>query len=297
MPRTGHKALKNDTGARLVRPAPAVYKAPVRRPPCGRPAARFRTGAGIMAGRRETGGTHWPTDPDGRAIAALAAATIVAAALFALIPSIDVRGATLFHGDDGFVLSGTWIDKLYDGVLRGATVWAALATIPLWLAGELRGRAVLGFGRRAFAFVLTALVLACIVVPDVLFKPVFGRARPFETLPFGGDLPFVGPFRISGACRDNCSFYSGDVAFAAALIAFVLLLPAARRLPWLALWAAWGLFVAIMRMGVGKHFPSDALFAALISLLVVLSVRILVARWRWTWLDGPGRRSTTPASR
>ena len=249
-----------------------------------------------MARRRETGGTPRPTDPDGRAIVALAVSTVAAAAIFALFPSIDVLGATLFHDVDGFVLSGTWIDRLYDGVLRGATVWAALAAIPLWLAGELRGRALLGFGRRAFAFVLTALVLACIVVPDVLFKPVFGRARPFETLPFGGDLPFVGPFRISGACSDNCSFYSGDVAFAAALIAFVLLLPAARRLPCLALWAAWCLFVAIMRMGVGKHFPSDTLFAALISLIVVLLVRALVARWRWAWLDGPGPRRA-PLSR
>ncbi|MBM3561067.1 MAG: hypothetical protein FJX53_14570, partial [Alphaproteobacteria bacterium] len=116
----------------------------------------------------------------------MAAVTAVAALLFILFPSIDVRIAALFHDTDGFILSGTWIDKLYDGVLRGATVWAALAAIPLWLAGEIRGRAVLGFGRRAFAFILAALVLACIVVPDVLFKPVFGRARPFETLPFGG---------------------------------------------------------------------------------------------------------------
>lgn len=250
-----------------------------------------------MARGRDTGGMRWPADPDGRAIAALAVATAVAAALFALFPSLDVRGAALFHDVDGFVLSSTWVDKLYDGILRGATVWAALAAIPLWLAGELRGRAVLGFGRRAFAFVLTALVLACIVVPDVLFKPVFGRARPFETLPFGGDLPFVGPFRVSGACSENCSFYSGDVAFAAALIAFVLLLPAAKRLPWIMLWAVWGLFVAIMRMGVGKHFPSDAVFAALISLLVVLAVRALVARWRWAWLDGPGLRRRAASTR
>ncbi|MGE0254386.1 MAG: phosphatase PAP2 family protein [Alphaproteobacteria bacterium] len=235
---------------------------------------------------------RWLADLDGRAIAALAAATAAAAAVFAAFPAIDVIGATLFHDVAGFALSGTWIDKLYDGVLRGATVWAALAAVPLWLAGELRGRAVLGFGRRAFAFVLTALVLACIIVPDVLFKPVFGRARPFETLPFGGDLPVTGPFRVAGACTDNCSFYSGDVAFAVSLIVFVLLLPAGRRLPWLVLWAIWSLFVAIMRMGVGKHFPSDVLFAALISLLVVLIVRHAVARCRWGWLDGPGRRTT-----
>ncbi|MBM3559447.1 MAG: phosphatase PAP2 family protein, partial [Alphaproteobacteria bacterium] len=103
----------------------------------------------------------------------------------------------------------------------------------------------------------------------------------------GGAEPVTGPFRIAGACTENCSFYSGDMAFAAALVAFALLIPAGRRWPWLALWALWGLFVAVMRMGVGKHFPSDVLFATLISLLVVLAIRYAVDRWRWAWLDGP----------
>jgi membrane-associated phospholipid phosphatase len=84
-------------------------------------------------------------------------------------------------------------------------------------------------------------------------------------------MAFHPPWLPGGACAHNCSFPSGDAAYAAILLAFALAAPAG---PWRTTAIAGALaftgFVAAMRVLTGDHFPSDAAFGALVTIILVL---------------------------
>ena len=118
-------------------------------------------------------------------------------------------------------------------------------------------------------FVFAAIALSGLTVD--LIKVVVGRTRPYLWRD-GGLYHFAPP----GWSSLYQSFPSGHAAnlFAAALAASMLL-PAWRR-PLLALAG----LLALTRLAVGAHYPSDLLGGAAVAILVTLALR------RWCWARG-----------
>jgi undecaprenyl-diphosphatase len=115
-----------------------------------------------------------------------------------------------------------------------------------------------------------------IAVPGVfvnIVKHIFGRARPMV----GGSLdPYLfDPFSWPAA---YASLPSGHAATAfSALVAFGILWPRARTALWI-----YAVLIAVSRMVVTAHYPSDVLAGALVGVVGALLVR------RWFALRGLG---------
>ena len=203
--------------------------------------------------------------------------TAVAAVASVLWPGVDLALMRLLHSEaGGFALHSTAIGDTYDAVRTPVFRGIALAVIGLTLAAAL-GRPAPGFGWRRLGVIWATLVGVVGLLANVIFKNSFGRPRPEDVQAFGGELTFHPPWLPGGACPHNCSFPSGDVAYAAIVFAFALAVPPGRgRGAALVAATAFVAVVAAMRMLTGDHFPSDVVFGALLTVIAVL---VLDARW------------------
>lgn len=114
--------------------------------------------------------------------------------------------------------------------------------------------------------VRVSFLFVAIAVPGVftlMVKRLIGRARPYVT---GGDAYVFNPF-VSGS--QYASFPSGHstTAFAAA-IAIGAVWPSARVPAWL-----YALTIALSRVIVTAHFPSDVIASAVVGVVGALIVR------------------------
>jgi lipid A 4'-phosphatase len=156
----------------------------------------------------------------------------------------------------GFTILLQWAARCLGGLLLMAIV-----------AGLWRRHPVLGLGTRAWLFLLLGLIL----LPGMLtaaVKQVCGRARPFDTMAFGGEARFTPAFVVSNQCDENCSFFSGDAAFGFYLHAFAYV-AATRRKRRRRFWAGlgFGSLAGFNRIIMGAHFVSDVFFAGVFMLL------------------------------
>lgn len=214
-------------------------------------------------------------------------AVIFSQGIFAAFPGIDLAVSRLFaDGAAGF----PWADgppaainhvlrRLAEMVAFGLVAWCLYG----WLSGQL-GRDDL----RAWVFAAASVVVASGGIVNLLLKSHVGRARPSFVSDFGGDALFTPAWQVTDQCARNCSFSSGEVSLSASLaIAAVVLLwprlqaPGARVLAVLAATGYVGV-VALLRIGLGRHFLSDAVFSVLVSAAVALvlypALRVAQAR-------------------
>ena len=214
-----------------------------------------------------------PRPPGRAAVAAVALATAAASLVFVAAPGLDLAGARLFYeGGGAFALEGGAADRFFRGAVRPAIRALSLVLLALaCLALASRGRLV-GWPPRAVAYVGLVYALGPGLLVNGLLKTFIGRARPRDIAEFGGERSFSAAWAPADQCASNCAFVSGDVAFAAGLFALALLARGARRRWALAGALAATLAVAAHRLGVGAHFPSDALLAALLTALVALAL-------------------------
>lgn len=108
-----------------------------------------------------------------------------------------------------------------------------------------------------------------------LLKEVVGRARPEDTIPFGGSAPYTVPWQLADACARNCSFPSGEAGSAAAMLSCVMLAPPSIRKPLFWSLAPVAIVFSMLRVAFGKHFASDVVVSWLLVALVA------VVSWRW----------------
>jgi lipid A 4'-phosphatase len=206
---------------------------------------------------------------------------IVAGAVFLAMPEIDLAAARLFHAPEtGFVGRHlVWVEAM-----RQAFVALYFGTIALCLAGLVliwRGRPHwLGLGRAGWVFLAACLAAGPGLVANLVFKDQWGRARPSQIADFGGRKQFTPPLVVTGQCRRNCSFISGEASST-----YVTFYAAAALFPqWsVALVIAGtvaGLATGLIRMAQGAHFLSDVLFAGVFMALTVLALRQLLLRSR-----------------
>jgi undecaprenyl-diphosphatase len=210
----------------------------------------------------------WPLTREQIAIAAALAVTIFLLTMF-LIDAAAIKGVGHLP---------RWIVWFFDQITDfGKSGWF------LWPLGVLfLALAALPTLPRVPQLVLAAImvrvgfVVAAIGVPGIfvnVVKHIFGRARPGV----GGSLdpylfsPFSWPAAYAG-------LPSGHAATAfSVLVAFGTLWPRARTILWI-----YALLIAVSRVMVNAHYPSDVLAGALVGVVGALLVR------RWFALRGLG---------
>ena len=213
----------------------------------------------------------------------LLALTLLTGAVFALWPELDLMGSAFFHGPDGFAGNGNALRGLrgilyfLPAVVMGLFL---LAWVLGWVGGwfdlpvlealQPRGRSVL--------FLALGLALGPGLLVNVILKDNWGRPRPLQVQQFGGPLEFRPWYKTDGGCVKNCSFVSGETSGAFWLVAPASLAPPALRLPAVALALGVGVLTGVMRVAFGGHFPSDALFAGLFTLLLVAWLRKILIK-------------------
>lgn len=151
-------------------------------------------------------------------------------------------------------------DKLWPVrvVLLGAWVW-------LLVRGGARGRTV--------ALLLVPLLFAADKISSAVVKELVARPRPCHT---PGGVAVVEGLRLLVECGPGKSFPSSHAVnnFAvAALFGFYY-----RRAAWA--FFAWAFLVALSRVAVGVHYPSDVLGGAILGIWIAASIIGL-----WVWLQ------------
>jgi membrane-associated phospholipid phosphatase len=210
-------------------------------------------------------------------LGAAAAVGLIAVAMFFLDTWMITHQRTLAR----------WVVVTFETITDlGQSGWllAPLGTVLLVLAlisAPAIGRVGQGLAASLAArvgFVFVAVALPGLIVTIV--KRLIGRARPYawET---GGPLNFE-PFRWSSEFASLPSGH-GTTAFAAAF-AIGALYPRLR----VALWTLAGL-IAMSRVAVSAHYPSDVLAGALIGTLGALVVRNWFAVRRLAFVVAPDR--------
>jgi lipid A 4'-phosphatase len=191
---------------------------------------------------------------------------VAAAAIFLLFPGLDLWASGLFYRpSERFFLADDWpfrlvyraVPYLVDIVVVGVP---AVFLLSLW-----RGRPVCGIDRRAATFLLLALALGPGLLVNTVLKDHWGRARPSQTVAFGGTQQFTPAPLPARQCAHNCSFPAGHPAIGFYLVSFAFLLRDRRRRRQAEAAAiAAGVLIGIVRMAQGGHFLSDVVFSGLL---------------------------------
>jgi membrane-associated PAP2 superfamily phosphatase len=213
----------------------------------------------------------------------------VAAVVFAVFPELDLKAAGIFYpvrmGEFAFAwrLSPKLI-LVHDIALKAGFVLLIPCVLAILAKLFLPSWRML-VSPRAAVFLIVTMLLGPGLLVNVGLKDHWGRPRPIDVMQFGGPDRFVSWWDPRGACPNNCSFVSGDVATAAWTFAPAALVPS----PWqpLAFGAAFALtaFMSVVRIMAGGHFPSDTIFAAIFTYLLIWLAYALIYRWRATRLD------------
>ena len=200
------------------------------------------------------------------------------AALFLAFPGIDLWATgMLYSAEKGFVLIGNPFFDLARSSVEIIIVTLLLGTLVFWLPQKLKLIPTAWQPKRhAALFILLAVVLGPGLMVNAVFKDHWGRARPMQTVQFGGEKQFTPAWVISDQCEKNCSFVCGDASVGFVLLAFAFVSRHPRR--WLALGLLAGGFYGFMRMGQGGHFLSDVIFSGYTVFFTAWAIHWLMRR-------------------
>jgi len=197
----------------------------------------------------------------------VAALAVVGAVLFA-VPALDHAAARLFYDGARFPAE---TDATVQAIRRAARIpgWILAAAAAASLAWRLaRRRWLFGLDRKAIVFLVAVAVVGPALLVNGILKEHWGRARPYQTVDFGGDKAFTPPLVPADQCARNCSFVSGEVAygFFFAALGFLAVPPMRRRV--FAAAIGFGTAIAVIRVAQGGHWLSDAYFAAVFTVAI-----------------------------
>lgn len=216
----------------------------------------------------------WLTDQ--RAIAVLCGLSLGVFAAFSVWPGLDLSVTNAFFNGGTFPVETYWGIEPLRLALWDTSVAMAILALGMTIATAFLRAPLLGLSVRPWGFIILTFVLGPGLLVNGVLKEHWGRARPSDTVNFGGTAQFTPPYQITDQCASNCSFVSGEAAGSTALaIALVLILAANRaRLPHWGFRLGQGIAVAVpvftawQRVAVGRHFLSDVLLAALFVALI-----------------------------
>ena len=206
-------------------------------------------------------------------------AFLVASALFTLFPGLDIVAATPFWGgsvDDWPLRWSLSVAQVRQTI--GELVWLPLIAVGVGALARWVGAGLpAAFNARAFIFLAATYALGPGLLANLLLKGNWGRARPRAIEEFGGSDLFTPAWLPSDA--GGASFVSGEVSLAAATCAVALLAHGWVRAALFALGVSLAAVVGVVRIAQGGHFPSDVVFAMLLTWLVAWLVHSALFRW------------------
>ncbi|HLW91170.1 MAG TPA: phosphatase PAP2 family protein [Roseiarcus sp.] len=205
----------------------------------------------------------------------LIALTLIAMAVFAAWPDLDLAASRIFFESSGyFIARGTRARAVRDffNVLPFVVLAAFALLYALRRAGFATPYAPSG---RALIFLIATMAAGPGLVVNVGLKDHAHRPRPVQTEEFGGPYQFRPWYLFNGGCPKNCSFVSGEASEAFWMVAPASLAP--PPLKSLAIGAAllFGVGASLMRLAAGAHYLSDVVLAALFTLLIIEGARQL----------------------
>lgn len=203
--------------------------------------------------------------------------TLAVAVIFLAFPETDmVVAKTFYTGGNGFLHRDGPVHVFVDTWGRPGLKLLVIAVLVLACVSLLSGGRFPKWRRRAIVFMGLSYAIGPALLVNAALKNVIGRARPKHIEALGGDKMFSAAFVQADQCATNCSFVSGDVAFVAAGLGFALLLEGGKRQ--LAIGVCLGLtaMTGYYRMGVGAHFLSDVVLAAMFCFTITLALHHLV---------------------
>jgi membrane-associated PAP2 superfamily phosphatase len=212
-------------------------------------------------------------------IAAIATAAAVGL-VFGLYPDLDIRVTALLFNPEFYTYGMRQaLVPVRQGAMWLIAALAAPAVLAVLLKLVMPSRPMFMPGRAVLLLIAT-LALGPGLLVNVIAKEHWGRPRPIEVQQMGGSKPFVAWWDPRGTCANNCSFVSGDVAGGFWTMAPAALAPA----PWRALAytaaIAFGSGIAVLRMLFGGHFFTDAVFAGVMTFVIIWLVFNLLYRWQ-----------------
>lgn len=175
-------------------------------------------------------------------------------------PDMVVSG-WFYTSGEGFVQHGALWERFFYKSVPVVLVTLYLGGVLLWLYNRLRKKALLHFGGKELVYMLLVGALGSGLVVNAVLKDHWGRARPVQIEPFGGDKTFSPPFVFSD--QRGKSFSSGHTSGAFALLALVFLARRHRRAVATAV-IAYGSAVSLARLAAGGHFLSDVFVSVFI---------------------------------
>lgn len=229
-----------------------------------------------------------------RLLVLISNAFVMASLVLFAFPVIDVTLSSLAFDGTNFVVSKIEFIRELREFHKDSLAYILPLTILSIFVYALYQRKLPMLAPHRALFVLGSFGIGALILVHSL-KALLGRARPHDTLLFGGDKGFTPVWQIADMCGASCSFPSGESAAAAALLSFVVYASPGMRRPFLATVLPLAVFLSLNRMLVGAHFFSDVLLAWLMVLFVMVSLwRYIEPRAatidQWVWQAGERTR-------
>jgi membrane-associated phospholipid phosphatase len=219
----------------------------------------------------------------------LSAAGIVVLGIAHGLPAIDLAVSSLFCGRDGVAASCDGFPAASQPLLRmlrqSLFYVPPLCVIVLLLSLAWSGLFETAVDADRVRYRIAALVgylAGPILLVNSLLKAHAGRPRPYESIPFGGGLPFVAAGDLSGACARNCSFISGEAAAAGWLLCLLPLVGGRHRRTFRIVIIAASIATPLLRLAMGGHYLSDVVLGWLAGAAALPAVMVgtaLARRW------------------
>lgn len=200
------------------------------------------------------------------------------AIVFTAFPQIDLKVAGFFwNQEEGFYLKDAFIPRLLFNFIPLITYGVVLFVALVFVLRFFQCRFSFGINQNGALFLLLALIIGPGLIANGLLKEHWGRARPRQTIEFGGKANFTPALEATDQCDHNCSFIAGHPSMAFYTIAFAFLITNKRRRR-IAQGTAisFGCLAGFGRIAQGGHFLSDVIFSGLITCGIVWLLYYLV---------------------
>ena len=195
--------------------------------------------------------------------------TLLLSIVFFIFPSLDITVSGLFFGQDGkFIASESdwfiyFVRKMLLPLMALLVFFVPIAAVFKQIYYKEK---ILNIAVREWVYLFSCLIIGTGIVVNSIFKNLWGRARPNDTIQFGGEEPFTIPWLNVDYCSTNCSFVSGDVSFFTLSLALLIIF---NKTSWNTFAYASILLISLLRIMEGDHFLSDTIMSFIITYVII----------------------------
>lgn len=198
-------------------------------------------------------------------------ALLMAGAVFAMWPELDLQVAAMFYDGETFFLKDSVFVSLIDRFGMWPMRFVAIGALLAWLYSFNAAAPDWTVSwRNGLLFLAMVAILGPGLVIESGFKSHYGRARPHQVEQFGGEQAFTPFYMPADSCETNCSFPSGHTAAGFYFLALGLVLSGRLKKEAYLGGLMLGGLNGYARVAQGAHFLSDVIFAGLITWAVIL---------------------------